>query len=340
MKKLILLSMVVAFVLVGAQAFASPPIQPPVEGFIILTTTRINAVGTVIENETYNWTYYEGWGKGPFFPNNAANPYVPAGCGTSAACAGKYSELGFTEGAEIAYVQTFKAPNGTTSFFKTFEAYSNPDAAAGKDNLIVHKEITYTGLTAKDIATHSEKVGLSVVSMGAASSSGSSPAAGLLSLCPWGASTPPGTGGGYPPTNEGIAGGSSFKVNSITNFTSDARVNSSVLPMLSYNVVAPQGVGFIDAGFVVELYEGPAGTTWAPVAASAYCSTCVPVTCDPRAGTVCYQNQVAPPLASRTSYKEYASAEGTWSFSKNMKYQSTMPSGPGAGTFPINTVLP
>lgn len=338
MKKLFLSLMVVAFVLVGAQAFASPPIKPPVEGFVITSTTDILVDGTMTESERYNWTYFEGWGTGPFFPNG----YTPAGCvnGTTP-CAGLYSQLGFSEGAEIAYQQSFTAKNGIqTSFYKTFAAYSNPDAAALQDNLVVHKEITYEAKDPlKDVATHSEKVGLSVVSMGAKASSATNPSAGLLSLCPWSAQTPGTDGGAYPPTNEGIAAGSSFKVSKITNFVSDSRVNSTANPMLSYNVDAPSGTGFIDAGFVVELFEGPEGTTWAPLPITGTCFTCTNVACDPRAGTVCYQNAPTPPLASRTSYKEYASADGTWSFSKHVKYESKMPAGAGAGTFPINNVL-
>jgi hypothetical protein len=339
MKKLYVLLLVAAFLLVGAQAFASPPIGPPVEGFVITSTIDALVDGAMTVSERYNWTYFEGWGKGPLFPAG----YTPAGCAArcdrSDDCAGLYSELGFTGGAQIAYEQTLTAKGAIqTRFF--FDAYSNPDAAALQDNLVVHKEINYQANDPlKDQATHSEKVGLSVVSMGAKNADATSLATGLLSLCPWLASTP-GTGGGaYPPTNEGIAAGSSFKVSNITAFISDSRVNSTDNPMLSYNVDGPSGTGFIDAGFVVELYEGPAGTTWAPVAATAYCATCVPAGCDPRAGTMCYKDAPTPPLASRTSYKEYASADGTWSFSKHVKYESKMPAGASAGTFPINQVL-
>jgi len=336
MKKLFLLLMVVAVVLVGAQAFASPPIAPPVEGFVITSSTTIVADGTVTENERYNWTYFEGWGQGPFFPAG----YIPRGCGTGAGCVGVYSELGFTEGAEIAYQQSYVGVKGHTEFVKTFAAYSNPDPAQLQNNLKVHKEIDYLAADlAVGRATHSEKVGLSVVSMGATSSSGSNPAQGLLSLCPWSASTPGVDGGAYPPTNEGIAAGSSFKVSRIQGFVSDSEVNSVALPMLKYDIVTESGAGFIDAGFVVELFEGPKGTTWAPQVASVTCHTCDPTPCDPRGGTICYENQVAPPLASRTSYKEYASADGTWVFQKHVKYESKMPAGASSSTFPINTVL-
>jgi hypothetical protein len=346
MKKLYVLLLVAAFLFVGAQAFASPPVKAPPELDWISSTTTIDcgapgwpAPCTFVEYEQYNWTYFEGWGGGPFFPVG----YTPAGCvkncGTTP-CAGLYSELGFTAGAEIAYQQRFKAVNAIVGshFHKTFNAWGWSDAS--HDNLEVNKDITYEGTDPqKDRATHEEKVGLSVISMGGFPISAATSISGLLSLCPWSAQTPGTPGGAYPPTNEGIAAGSSFKVSKITNFLSKSKVNSTANPMLSYNVEAPSGTGFIDAGFVVELFEGPAGTVWAPLPITGTCFTCINVTCDPRAGTVCYQNAPTPPLASRTSYKEYASADGTWVFQKHVKYESRMPAGAAAGTFPINTVL-
>jgi hypothetical protein len=350
MKKLILFSLIVAFALVGAQAFASPPVAPPPEGFIITSTTDISCTGDVVENERYNWTYFEGWGTGPFYPNG----YVPVGatnCNFTGECPpgpnNNYAvnELGFSAGAEIAYQQSFKAIDGVTDFYKTFEAYSHPDAAAGQENLMVHKEITYTATDpAKGYAEHTEKVGLSVVSMGKAGSSAiDNPAEGLLSLCPWAASSGGSADGGYPATNEGIAAGSHFKVTAIQGFTSDSLVNSTALPMLSYNVTAMSGTGLIEAGFVVDLWEAPKGFVWEPAVASENCIDCDCCGCNPRTQDggpwILPQAYGPPPLASRTSYKEYASADGTWSFTKSVKYQSVMPSGASSATFPIDQVL-
>lgn len=377
MKKIFLLSIVVVFALIGPLAFASPPIAPPVEGFIIKTTTNIQVQGDMQENQAFNWTYYEGWGKGPFYPNMAdGSPYVPAGacagswlndCCESANCDGIVSELGFTEGAEIAYQQDFKAFEGSTTFVKTFEAYSHPDNAAGQNNLKVHKTIDFIA-DDPDVgyAEHTEKVGLSIISMGAANSAAGSPAAGLLSLCPWAAENPGTSGGGYPPTNEGIAAASHFKVSNIQGFVSDSVVNSTTTPSLKYDVTAIQGTGFIEAGFVVELWEGPKGYVWAPIPIYDWelndegipvptgvntCCLGLQCWCDQRA---IIQNGVnpwavwqlpqyaygEPPLASRTSYSEYASADGTWAFTKNVLYQSVMPGGASSSTFPFERVLP
>lgn len=319
MKKVLLLSLVVSFVLLGAQAFASPPVAPPVEGFIITSFTDIDCDGDVTESENFDWTYFEGWGKGVFYPNG----YVPAGCVGTGCPEGGVSELGFTEGAQIAYQQNFKAFDGVTKFVKNFAAYSNPPA--GTDNLVVTKDINFTpNDPTKSYASHEEKVGLSVISMGAKDSAGN-PASGLLTLCPWAADGNGTTGGGYPPTNEGIAAGSSFKVSEIQGFTSKSNVNSTVLPMLAYEVSALQGTGQIAAGFVVELWEGPKGFVWGPTESE---------TCP---GCFLLPDQ-EPPLASRTSYSEHATADGTWSFTKKVKYQSVMPAGATNGTFPFNQV--
>jgi hypothetical protein len=251
MKKFILLSVVVSFALLATQAFASPPIQPPVEGFIIHSFTEVvvdplDGKSSFTESTKFNWSYFEGWGEGPFYPNG----YVAAGaCGGGAAdfCAGDcgatngnglVSELGFTEGAEIAYDQELEAKDGHTEFTKTFDAKSDPEP--GDNNLVVNTKIDYQADDpTKGYAKYTEKVGFSVISMGAADAS-ANPASGLLSLCPWAARTSGGTtGGGYPPTSEGIAAGSSFQVTRLVGFESNSVVNSSINPALSYDVTGP-----------------------------------------------------------------------------------------------------
>jgi hypothetical protein len=187
----------------------------------------------------------------------------------------------------------------------------------------VDKDITYDNLGGSGNATHLEKVGLSVVSAGSAGGETLNPAANLLSLCPWATSTP-GTTAGYPPTNEGIAAASEFNVKNIV-FASNSSVNSVNNPALSYEVVAT-GEGTIAAGFVVELWEGPEKSVWG----SHQVNT---LTC-----SNCYVIDAPPPVASRTSYSEHATADGVWSFTKKVSYESVMPTGVAASTFPINQV--
>jgi len=321
MKKLFVLSIVVLFALLGTQAFASPPVAPPVEGFIITTETSIEVDGSMTEKESYNWKYFEGWGEGVFFPNG-----IP-----SCATCGDGGSLvkGFTEGAEIAYKQDFSALDGVTTFKKDFWASST--ANSDGNNLTVDKIIIYDANPGgSGMAVHKEQVGLSVISMGyKGTTGGATVAENLLSLCPWAAGG--GTGGStpaYPPTNEGIAAGSSFNVSNI-NFTSNSAVSSTVLPALTYDVVA-DGVGAIAAGFIVELFEGPKGYVWEMTNTNTLGT----------AGTDCWIAPACePPLASRTSYAENATADGVWSFSKKVSYKSIMPAGTSATSgIPFNNV--
>jgi hypothetical protein len=359
MKKLLVLSVVVAFALLATSVFAVPPVKNGPGGFIIRSYTDIvcdvdaNGRNSVSETVTYNWTYFEGWGQGVFYPNG----YDPSQCDCSGPGSDRYngyvvSELGFTEGAEVAYKQTFEAKDGHTEFEKTFHAKSDPEP--GEDNLVVNTKIDFEqDPVTKGYAKFEEKVGLSVISMGSAGSAGN-PASGLLSLCPWASSGGGTTGGGYPPVNFGAAAGSSFNVTKITGFESNSVVNSSINPALSYDVTG-QGEGRIAAGFVVDLWEGPAGYVWGPYLASDYCLDCQACPCLPQSthrvdngnGTYsvvpndCYilpQAYGEPPLANRLSYEEHASAEGVWTFTKQVSFESVMPGAPAAGTFPFNQV--
>jgi len=362
MKKFIMLSLVVAFALLGTQAFAVPPVENGPEGFIIHSFTKIindvdaDGRNSTSETEKYNWTYFEGWGKGVFYPDGSAQ----FACVGSNCPEGAVSQLGFTEGAEVAYSQTFEAVDGYTTFEKTFDALSDPEP--GENNLVVNKKITFEqDPVTKGFAKHEEKVGLSVISMGAPDSVGN-PASGLLSLCPWAADGNGTTGGGYPPVNVGVAAGSSFNVTKIV-FESNSVVNSSILPKLTYDVDAV-GEGTISAAFVVDLWEGPAGYVWGAVPISSLtkpsglpddpateadesvvpCYDCAPGAgdlgpCDPQKGQTCYLLPYwEPPTAKRMSYEENASATGVWTFQKNVSFESVMPGTASSGTFPFNQV--
>jgi len=361
MRKSLFLFAIIGLVLFGAQAFASPPIAPPPETFEIWTNTSwVCGLGqepcNFQESERGKWTYFEGWGTGPFYPNG----YIPVGaynCGFNGPpCAEPETiyatnELGFSEGAEIAYQQSFTAKDAAVGSYFEKElwwqdhAFSFPNEP---DELHVQKMIGFFPFGSTSYAEHTEKVGLSVISMGKAAGSpfAANPAEGLLTLCPWAASSGGSADAGYPATNEGIAAGSHFKVTQIQGFTSESKVNSSELPMLSYHVNADNGIGFIEAGFVVELWEAPKGFVWAPVVdgtAGGTCIDCECCGCNPRTQPggpwILPQTYGPPPLASRTSYKEYASADGTWSFTKSVKYQSVMPGAASSATFPIDQVL-
>jgi len=374
MKKVLFLSVIVAFALLGAQAFASPPIKPPVEGFIIDSYTKIECLGDVTESENYNWTYFEGTGMlknknvtlgmavdylvdqwnaaAAVDPNDNINP-IPAG--TQAwidfvmAHAGNMillQNLGFQEGAEIAYQQEFNATKGTTLFEKTFKALSNV-TTTDPDNLTVDKTIVYdkdADGNADGSATHKEKVGMNVVSVGSKGGDVVTEAASLLTLCPWATSTSTTTSTkGYPPTNEGVAAGSSFDVKKI-NFKSQTAVNTTVNPALSYNVEG-EGEGTIKAGFVVDLWEGREGDVWSTyqphqpwldLITNVAAIHGINLNLHP---DIVWVAEGQPDLASRTTYSEHASATGVWKFQKKVSYESVMPGLTStASSNPINNV--
>lgn len=363
MRRLYLLAIVVAFVFPRAQAMASPPVSPPPEGFVITTQTNITGDGTVTESEKFNWRYFEGvgnigaetlamrcQGRPPGDPDCV---FVEPPLSDDFPYMARYIvKQGFQEGAEIAYQQDYLGIDGKTVFIKNFKADSH-----NAPNLTVDKLIAFEASAGgKGYATHLEKVGLSVVSQGGQLDSGvgGSVANGLLSLCPWTApvnrdTTNNGCGGcgcpgangcdsltnrgcDYPATNEGIAAGSSFKVTNITGFTSNTSVTSTDVPALSYSVWAPDGKGTISAGFVVQLWEGQ--TCWGQRDMNVYIDCC---DCEPSGLMI--QNPV-PVVASRVQYAENATADGVWSFTKKVKYQSVMPAGASSSgtTFPFNQV--
>jgi len=223
----------------------------------------------------------------------------------------------FGDGAEVnraaenQYRQSFKAVDGYTTFIKDFSADSD-----SIPNLAVDTLIGYTANPSANAAQaqFSERIGLSVV---AAGDELSQTLTGLLSLCPWVA----GSSTVYPATNEGVAAGSSFTVTNIRNFNSNGSVTTTGIPELKYNVVAADpvggsaggwgGQGVIQAGFVVSLWE--ANDVW--------------------------DGNGVPPLASRTEYTEFATADGVWNFQKSVEYKSVFPE-LGRYLFPFDQVLP
>jgi len=272
MKKLIVLAVGLFFLTISATAVASPPVPPPPEGFNITTETRINCIGDVVERQNFDWRYFSGTGA----------------IGATGGANGIWDD-GWQDGAELRYTQDFRAFGGETNFVKDFSATTDSEP-----NLDVFKLIGYTADADSNasLAIHEERVGLAVVSAGGDLGPNLS---GLLSLCPWVV-----TGGQYPPTNEGIAAGSTFRVTELENFTTRSLVTSTDIPRLQYEVDAPYGVGTIEASFIVELWEG-------------------------REGVGVWQGGAAPDLQSRTTYTEYARADGVWNFYKSVEYQSTFP---------------
>jgi len=294
MKKVILAMTIVAVFAFTGAVMASPPVEPPFEGFEIVTDTIIECVGDVSEEENFSWHW------------NNDEAYADPGVGIDSGLPGsKYLGAGESE-AKIAYTENFSSNNsfteGTeeTKIEKHFNADSHPDE--GVENLVVTNHIGYTSNGADgSTAKLDEVVSVEVVSAGGGVVGGG--LAGVLSLCPWNSTTAM----TWPATNEGIAMGAKFSIPNIgidsnpgyISYDSDAKANVTKYVSLAYEVLdTTRGSGTIQADMIARIYEG----------SDIYL---------PGPGTI------VPALNSKMTYTESAKATGLFSvFNKSMLYKT------------------
>jgi len=286
MKKLAILAavaMVMAFVTAG---WASPPVPPPKEGFVITSTTAIECLGTVTETEDYDWTYYAV--EDPTRPLEG-NP-VPIQDPEN-----PDAILGADQAAQIRYTEDFVALNGFTQFNKSLGATTYPTDE--NPNLEVQKNVGYIAFTDDPLAeaTMVERVGMNVVATGDVLRAGF---AGLLSLCPMGVTE---AEANLPATNEAIAAGNTFKVTALQNWSSNSQVTTTALPELQMAVSATlaaegsfAGIGSIGTTFIVQVLEGVG------------------------------QGSAGVPTISEVNYSDSSTAAGVWNFEKFMAYNSAI----------------
>ncbi len=253
--------------------------DPPREGFRVRTNTDIECIGATEESESYTWQYGDGM-------IDLRVPYMLSG-----------------GAAEIRYEQRMKSVDGLTRFVKGFNADSHE-----QPNLTVSKSFGYVAdpNSTAAIMEHEEKVGISNVNFGGILGESLS---GFLTLCPWV------TGQVLDAYNLGAAAGSKMKVTQVSA-SSESRANTLFLPGVSYGVSA-EGVGEIEAGIVVDIFEG----------SSPFVPSLVAATVEIPSGTVVALQILAPdppPIISRTTYEESARASGVWSFGKEMSFNSTL----------------
>jgi len=290
-----------AFFALAAQSKASPPVTPPEGSLGFVTMLFIEVEGSVNIKENYYWAYEEGQGN-----------FQAITSGTDAQGHPIIITPGFQEAAVIFWEQEYTARNGRTSFSRIFAV--DPERAP---TLNVRTDLGFKGdpFAGSSLATYREEVGLSVISVGGDDFLGNA-GSGVLSLCPWATRGNREIGGGYPAATAIIGAGSSFRVERIAGFGAEATVISTDVPFLQYSVGTPSGggEGFIDAWFAVDLWE--ANSQWGSHDIGIHNLVPNPT------GT--YAINDPPPLASRTSYSENASAAGVWSFAKKVSYQSVL----------------
>jgi len=297
------------FTFLVTYSLAAPPVEPPFEGFEIVTDTIIKCVGDVSEEENFSWHWNndnaDGIG-GQAWGIDDGGPVPPL------------LFMGESE-AKITYSEDFKShntfdltggdkdirgdlitENGTqiTKYDKSFNADSHPDE--GVENLVVTKHVGYTSNGAEgSTATLDEVVSVEVVSAGGLAVGGG--LTGVLSLCPWSVTSY----SEFPATNEGIAMGAKFSIPNIgidgnpgfISFDSETKANVTKYVSLAYEVLdTTRGSGTIQADMIARIYEG---------------------------SDVTLVNLIAIPLNSQTVYTESAKATGLFEkFKKSFLYKS------------------
>jgi hypothetical protein len=302
-------------------ALASPPVQPPVEGFGISTSCDVEVAGDFAEEDAFTWTYvadtmneivrttwHDNWG----FPLSSVDPMYLAPGGRA---------------AEVRYLQELDSVDSSvTQFNKTFLAQSH-----GVPNLDVTKDFGYRASDASMIAVaeDEERVSLGIVAYGdkpvfqfpevghgrgllaGGGGNGDPEQPGsddMPSLCPW-------VSGPIPATNEFITAGSSISTTNQMVSHTDSDMTATVAPSLNHSISA-EGDGTATASMRAQLMEGD-NSVGADVT-----KRINPVTLE---SSYDYEF-VIPDLISKTLYDEKTSASGVIDkFNKSMHYHSTIP---------------
>jgi hypothetical protein len=224
----------IALMVFSGFALASPPVPPPMEGFVIATTVDINCIGDVIENEEFTWTWMD---DDAVLPNNSrVMPTMNLDIG------GRAAQIRYDEGLRA-------IDSGAMQLNKTFVAQSHDEP-----NVDVAKDYAWAGMEGSGISNveNRERVGLSIVAMGDTAGLNDMP-----SLCPWIHATP------IPATNEFIAMGSRTTATGASgNMVSMTRTDATATgpPMVGHTIHA-EGLGTAEAEMVLTLMEGDAAVS-------------------------------------------------------------------------------
>ena len=246
---------------------------------------------------------------------------------------------------EIRYEEEFNAVNGQTTYNKIFDT----DTAGTPDDLDVDKTFTFvangtvspTTLAVAPTAaalpvggnlSFNERVGMTIVSNGFDVADAAPPVTDVIGgLCPW-VQDPGGTIIEIPATNESVAMGSEILSASAVAANTATSVGASVeTPNASYAVNA-QGQGFIEASMAVQVQEGFGKVGWAPgglpvmtTDTAGLAQHLIDILKNKAVAHVQPAQVVAPGLALFEQYEEVSSADGQWTFSKSMAYESRIP---------------
>ena len=356
MKKIGMIVFALLFVASGA-VLASPPVPPPVEVDTISTVTDIQCIGTVLETESYTrqWIgatdgnpgaqyqgnatvpFDDGTVSGPGNPNPNANTssdnipeasiamYSPA---SDVGGPGRDPVLGAGDTAgELRYEEEFNAIGGQTTYVKLFDT----DTGGTPEDIDVDKTFTFVATEPNGNLSFNENIGMTIVSNGFDISEATGVTDVIGGLCPW-VQDPGGNITEIPATNESVAMGSEILSAVAVQANSATNAGLSVqAPAMTYAISA-QGEGFIEAHMAAQIQEGFGKVGWTPSGDPVFSANVAGSTqreidaakliaTNYKLGSVV----VAPGLALFEQYEESSSADGQWTFSKSMAYESQIP---------------
>jgi hypothetical protein len=261
--------------------------------------------------------------------------------------------MGDTAG-EIRYEEEFNAIGGQVTYNKLFDT----DTGGTPDDLDVDKTFTFVATDPNGNLSFNERVGMTIVSNGFDVADAAPPVTDVIGgLCPW-VQDPGGRFDEIPATNESVAMGSEILSAVAVQANTATNVGLSVqAPNASY-AIAGQGTGFIEAAMAVQVQEGFGKVGWNPVGDPIFTGAgqligLQPAVYDEDGVTLLRENDQAeidavyndpanykksatvraPKLALFEQYEETSSANGQWTFSKSMAYESQIPILQIPGTF-------
>ena len=245
---------------------------------------------------------------------------------------------------EIRYEEEFNAIGGQVAYNKLFDS----DTAGTPDDLDVDKTFTFAAVDPNGNLSFNERVGMTIVSNGFDIADAAPPVTDIIGgLCPW-VQDPGGSITEIPATNESVAMGSRILSAAAVQANTATSVGASnEAPNANYAINA-QGQGFIEASMAAQIQEGFSKVGWDPTGSRIFTGQQQLVGLEPAEienGVVLAPNDQAdidaiyadptnykyngtvraPKLALFEQYEETSSADGQWTFSKSMAYESQIP---------------
>jgi hypothetical protein len=268
----------------------------------------------------------DGWFDNRDRPYRDVNVRAP---GSDVGGPGRDPVLGAGDTAgELRYEEEFNAIGGQTAYNKQFDT----DTAGTPEDIDVDKTFTFVAVDPNGNLSFAEDVGMTIVSNGFDIADAGPPTTDVIGgLCPW-VQDPGENITDIPATNESVAMGSQIlSAKAVQANTGTNAGLSSEAPNMTY-FVQGQGEGFIEAHMAAQIQEGFEQVGWAPTGNPVFVADLDGLNLnqirraigDP--GEYFVAGQVtAPGLALFEQYEESSSADGQWTFSKSMAYESQIP---------------